>query len=66
MQISNEPYKSMFCQLVGPLLNYLNQVPFGGKVLHNLLNKFPHLAKYRCMTNNNQQGYYNEHYINNI
>lgn len=51
MQISNEPYKSTFCQLVGPLLNYLNQVPFGGKVLHNLLSKFPSLVKYRSMGN---------------
>lgn len=65
MQVATEPYRSMFCQLVGPMLNNLNQVPFGGKVLHNLLNKFPQLMKYRCIQNP-QPMYYNYDYMNNL
>ena len=45
MIVAPEPYRTMFIELVAPLLDSLHMFPFGNIVLHKLTLNFPELIK---------------------
>ena len=45
MMVAPEPYRTMFIELVAPLLDSLHMFPFGNIVLHKLTLNFPELIK---------------------
>lgn len=57
MQVAQEPYRTMFIEMVAPLLDKLPMFPFGNIVIHKLTLNFPELIK--VQQQRNQQRYYN-------
>ena len=41
MQVAHEPYRTMFIEMVAPLLDKLPMFPFGNIVIHKLTLNFP-------------------------
>ena len=56
MQVAHEPYRTMFIEMVAPLLDKLPMFPFGNIVIHKLTLNFPELTKVHQQRN--QQRYY--------
>ena len=53
MIASNEPYRTMYIQLVAPLLDGLRILPFGNIVIHKLITNFPEIMNYININRNN-------------
>ena len=53
MVASNEPYRTMYIQLVAPLLDGLRVLPFGNIVIHKLMTNFPEIMNYININRNN-------------
>ena len=53
MMASNEPYRSMYIQLVAPLLEGLRVLPFGNIVIHKIMTNFPEIMNYININRNN-------------
>ncbi len=77
MVASNEPYRTMYIQLVAPLLDGLRVLPFGNIVIHKLMTNFPEIMNYINMNRNNYfqnmnnmnnmgMGYFNMNNMNNM
>ncbi len=63
MMASNEPYRSMYIQLVAPLLDGLRVLPFGNIVIHKIMTNFPEIMNY-ININFNRNNYYQN--MNNL
>ena len=53
MVASNEPYRTMYIQLVAPLLDGLRHLTFGNIVIHKIMTNFPEIMNYIKINRNN-------------
>lgn len=58
MIVAPEPYRTMFIELVAPLLDSLHMFPFGNIVLHKLTLNFPELIKKQQLNSIQNQRYF--------
>ena len=58
MIVAPEPYRTMFIELVAPLLDSLHMFPFGNIVLHKLTLNFPELIKNQQLNSIQNQRYF--------
>lgn len=65
MIASDEPYRTMFLQMVAPLMGSLSLFPFGNIVICKLLNTFPELESMRHQYQCYLTFFYNE-YLNSL
>lgn len=68
MQVAHEPYRTMFIEMVAPLLDKLPMFPFGNIVIHKLTLNFPELTKMqqkRFYSNPNMFNYQSQYTIQN-
>ena len=68
MQVAHEPYRTMFIEMVAPLLDKLPMFPFGNIVIHKLTLNFPELTKVqqqRNQSNPNMFNYQNQFTLQN-
>lgn len=51
MQISHEPYRTRYIELIAPMISSLEDAPFGNVVIYKLTKNFPEIIKYSIYGN---------------
>ena len=51
MQISHEPYRTRYIELIAPMITSLEDTSFGRVVIYKLMKNFPEIIKYSICGN---------------